>query len=193
MPPFPVPAPKPYSSSESITFPPPPKYADVMRMDNASTSRQSEETCAHDRPYATEVPQAKLRPQPSFDDIRCMQPDLPWEEVMKRAGNIDQSALARDMISQQGPERLEASHGPSIGCLSPQSVVAIVNLPESIHTSFNQSSMNAEEAMISSLLWSPTKDKNSEELKAFATLIAVWLHATITNESRTEVTTDSAR
>ncbi|KAG7448318.1 uncharacterized protein BT62DRAFT_930406 [Guyanagaster necrorhizus] len=187
-----VPAPKPSSrslpSSDSVIFPPLPKYADVMRMENDLPVAEARRRARAIDPigYAAEAPQGELPPPPSFDDIRRMQPDLPWEEVMKRAGNIDQAALARDMISQQGPERLEALLRPLATFLSPQWMDSpTIDLPES---SFNQSSMNAEEAMTSSLFLSSTKDKNGGELKAFATFLAVWLHATVTNESRTEVT-----
>ncbi len=147
--------------------------------------------------YVAEAVHPEDRLPPSFDDICRMEPHLSWEEVMKRAGNIDQAALIRDTY-KQGPDGLEASFKRSSdvsSLLEPQMVShgPTVSLPESKNKSCSRSSMNIEEAARSLLILSSSKDKIRKELKAFATYIAIWLHATITNRSRTQLTTDSAR
>ncbi|KAK0211299.1 hypothetical protein DFS33DRAFT_369688 [Desarmillaria ectypa] len=184
-------------SSDSCVFPPPPKYAEMIDMhDDLPLAEAMRRARAIDPiGYAAEVIQPEHRLPPSFDDICRMEPHLSWEEVMKRAGNIDQTALARDMISQQGPERSKVSPPSSkvASLLDPQWTHGpTANLPEPTNKSYTRSSTKAEEAATSLPFLSSNKDKNSKELQAFATFLAIWLHATITNESRTQPTIDSA-
>ncbi len=187
-------------STDSCVFPPPPTYAEIMDMHDDLPLAEAMRCARAMDPtgYVAEAIHPEDRLPPSFDDICRMEPHLSWEEVMKRAGNIDQAALVRDMISQQGPDGLEASFDRSrqtSSLLGPQAVSypPTTGSSEPNTKSYRQSSMNTEEAATSLLILSSSKDKIRKELKAFSTYIALWLHATITNRSRIQPTTDSAR
>ncbi|PBK93263.1 hypothetical protein ARMGADRAFT_1012953 [Armillaria gallica] len=187
-------------STDLCVFPPPPTYAEIMDMhDDLPLAEAMRRARAMDPTgYVAEAVHPEDRLPPSFDDICRMEPHLSWEEVMKRAGNIDQAALVRDMISQQGPDGLDTSFDRSrktASLLGPQAVShpPIASLPEPKTKSYSRLSMNTEEAATSLLILSSSKDKIRKELKAFSNFIAIWLHATITNRSRTQPSTDSAR
>ncbi|KAK0211699.1 hypothetical protein IW262DRAFT_1301628 [Armillaria fumosa] len=180
----------------SCVFPPPPTYAESMAMDDdLSLAEAMRRACAIDpKGYFAEAVHPKDRLPPSFDDIARMEPHLPWEEVMKRAGNVDQAALIRNAISRQDSDRLEASFerlSEVSSPLGPQMVShrPTTSLPEPKFDD-SHSSMKTEEAVRSLLILSSNKDKSRKELKAYSTFIAIWLHATITNGSWTQPTTD---
>ncbi|PBK78849.1 hypothetical protein ARMSODRAFT_947833 [Armillaria solidipes] len=195
----PVPSSHSLPSTDLSVFPPPPTYAEIMDMhDDLPLAEAMRRARAMDPiGYVAEAVHPEDRLPPSFDDICRMEPHLSWEEVMKRAGNIDQAALIRDTY-KQSPNGLEASFKRSnevSSLLGPQTVSysPTTSLPEPKTKSYSRSSMNTEEAARSLLILSSSKDKIRKELKAFSTFIAIWLHATITNRSRTQPTTDSVR
>ncbi|KAK0196497.1 hypothetical protein F5146DRAFT_1011716 [Armillaria mellea] len=186
-------------STEPCVFPPPPTYAEVMDMDDDLPLAEAMRRARAIDPigYVAEAVHPEDLLPPSFDDISRMEPHLPWEEVMKRAGNIDQAALIRDTISRQGPDGLVTSfEGPSdlSSLLGPQTVShrLATGIPETITESYNQLSMNTEEAARSLLILSSSKDRIRKELITFSKFITIWLHATITNRSMTQPATESA-
>ncbi|KAK0196496.1 hypothetical protein F5146DRAFT_1129283 [Armillaria mellea] len=186
----------PSHSTEPCVFPPPPTYAEIMDMvDDLPIVGAMRRARAMDPiGYVAEAIHPEDFLPPSFDDIARMEPHLPWDEVMKRAGNIDQAALIRDTISRQGPDGLEASfERPSeVATLQTISHQPTISIPESITKVYNQSSMNTENAVRSLLILSSSKDRMTKELKTLSVFITIWLHATITNGSRAQPTTDSA-
>ncbi|KAK0463517.1 uncharacterized protein EV420DRAFT_1638452 [Desarmillaria tabescens] len=185
--------------SNSCIFPPPPRYAEMMDMHGDLPLAEAMRRARAIDPigYAAEVIHPEHRLPPSFDDIRRMEPHLSWVDAMKRADNIDQTAFARDPISQPRPEGLEALLRPSHEATSligaRLAYGPTINSPERTYMTYTGSLMKAEEALTSLLFLSSTKDKYSKELKAFATFIAIWLHATVTSEFRTQPNANSAR
>ncbi|KAK0196468.1 hypothetical protein F5146DRAFT_1011564 [Armillaria mellea] len=192
-------SPRSLPSIEPSVFPPPPTYAEVVDMNDDLPIIEAMRRARMIDPegYVAEAVHPEDLLPPSFDDIARMEPHLPWEEVMKRAGNIDQAALIRDTISRQGPDGLEASFkqpSEASSLLGPQTVShrLATGIPETITESYNQLSMNTEEAARSLLILSSSKDRIRKELITFSKFITIWLHATITNRS-TQPTTDTAR